>query len=202
MAHTCTRSADHLAVKWHTQIKKLNELRAHGAAQGLPPPDAILNLITNVSDGLQAGRDRHEMHEAIRTHSMETGKLVKLRPSTPSRSSDTSDEDFDLLVVPQLELLLELHFELAREHPTTKMEKYWEKKTAGKLMQSSLPTPWVEAYTVLERVHPTHLPLHPSQADYGRHTAQHDEPAGCEHDMLPTFKNGCAVSSSAGEDLI
>ncbi|KAH7464874.1 uncharacterized protein KRP23_12612 [Phytophthora ramorum] len=161
------------------------------------------------------------MHEAIRTHSMETGKLVKVEaidaepfksarghtnsmpdPSLLPAVGDTSDEDFDLLVVPQLELLLELHFELAREHPTTKMEKYWEKKTAGKLMQSSLPTPWVEAYTVLERVHPTHLPLHPSQADYGRHTAQHDEPAGCEHDMLPTFKNGCAVSSSAGEDLI
>ncbi|KAL4167207.1 hypothetical protein KRP22_012693 [Phytophthora ramorum] len=87
------------------------------------------------------------MHEAIRTHSMETGKLVKVEAidaepfksarghtnSTPDPSllpavGDTSDEDFDLLVVPQLELLLELHFELAREHPTTKMEKYAERE--------------------------------------------------------------------------
>ncbi|KAG3197028.1 Adenylosuccinate lyase [Phytophthora cactorum] len=68
--------------------------------------DVILNLITNVSDGLQvwpnvikahikaelpfmatenilmacvkAGGDRQELHEAIRTHSMEAGKRVKV----------------------------------------------------------------------------------------------------------------------------
>ncbi|KAI9921506.1 hypothetical protein PsorP6_002137 [Peronosclerospora sorghi] len=69
-----------------------------------------------------------------------------------------------VLVVKQMELLAELHFKLAREHPTAKMEKMvqdWE-KTLGRKVQENWPKTFTvnpmgggvtyQDLTVLERV--------------------------------------------------